>query len=255
MRTVQLIALGATAAAAFQVAPSTARRVARLSSTAEAEASAAAAPTAACKPFDASVEWKPEGMVDEAALLKDWDFPIDAETLVNRAKWVIAEPELGMRDASVLAKDFEFCAPVIGPLDTKAFLGALDGFKLEDAFPDMCENYHGFRADPLQPGRIWWATRTAATHNGKAGAITGEPTGKKLQFPPQSYSMIFNADGKVKEFTVGYPIDRRVGNTGGLGGAFGYFYGVGKPLPIPECKPYKPSRQLRFLNFLQKFAK
>jgi len=37
-------------------------------------------------------------------------------------------------------------------------------------------------------------------------------------------------------------------NTGGLGGAFGYFYGVGKPLPIPECQPYKPSFRFRMLN-------
>ena len=48
-------------------------------------------------------------------------------------------------------------------------------------------------------------------------------------------------------------------NTGGLGGAFGYFYGVGKPLPIPECQPYKPSMRFRLLNalgrFMQKFKK
>ena len=32
--------------------------------------------------------------------------------------------------------------------------------------------------------------------------------------------------------TIGfYTVDRRQGNTGGLGGAFGYFYGTGNPLP------------------------
>ena len=52
-------------------------------------------------------------------------------------------------------------------------------------------------------------------------------------------------------FNVGYVIDRTVGNTGGLGGAFGFFWATGNPLPIPECQPFKPSLQFRALNFLQ----
>ena len=47
-----------------------------------------------------------------------------------------------------------------------------------------------------------------------------------------------------------YVVDRRQGNTGGLGGAFGYFYGTGNPLPIPECQPYKPSKRFRLLNLV-----
>ena len=47
-----------------------------------------------------------------------------------------------------------------------------------------------------------------------------------------------------------YVVDRRQGNTGGLGGAFGYFYGTGNPLPIPECQPYKMSKRLRLLNLV-----
>jgi hypothetical protein len=47
-------------------------------------------------------------------------------------------------------------------------------------------------------------------------------------------------------------IDRTAGNTGGLGGAFGYFWGTGNPLPFPECQPFKGSLQLRLLGALQK---
>ena len=47
-------------------------------------------------------------------------------------------------------------------------------------------------------------------------------------------------------------IDRTAGNTGGLGGAFGYFWGTGNPLPFPECQPFKGSIQLRLLGALQK---
>ena len=47
-------------------------------------------------------------------------------------------------------------------------------------------------------------------------------------------------------------IDRTAGNTGGLGGAFGYFWGTGNPLPFPDCQPFKGSIQLRLLGALQK---
>ena len=64
----------------------------------------------------------------------------------------------------------------------------------------------------------------------------------------------FDANGMITEIGF-YTVDRRYGNTGGLGGAFGYFYGVGKPLPIPECQPFKPSFRFRFLNALAKLGK
>lgn len=207
------------------------------------------APSLKCKPYDPSADWSPKGIVDEVALLeKNWEsFPIKPEDAVNRAKWVIAEPRFGTVDDSCLAPDFEFCAPFIGPLGKADFLEALGSFKLEDAL-DITDNFHAFRADPFQPGRIWYNTRSTAIHSGKETPMLGKPTGKSLELPPQSFSIIFNEEGLVREFTVGYVMDRRIGNTGGLGGAFAFFYGVGKPLPIPECHPYKPSRRLRFFQ-------
>jgi len=80
----------------------------------------------------------------------------------------------------------------------------------------------------------------------------------ELILPPQCYHIDFDDDLKMKEFGF-YTVDRRQGNTGGLGGAFGYMYGVGRPLPIPECQPYKRSLRFRLLSFVgglaQKFSK
>lgn len=67
-------------------------------------------------------------------------------------------------------------------------------------------------------------------------------------------SVKFDDAGLVRELTVGYVIDKYQGNTGGLGGAFGFFYAVGKPLPFPECRPWKPSFQFRFFGALGKVA-
>ncbi len=71
-----------------------------------------------------------------------------------------------------------------------------------------------------------------------------------LMFPPQIHHIDFDELELVKEFGI-YSVDRRQGNTGGLGGAFGYFYGVGKPLQVPECQPYKHSSRFMMLNFLE----
>lgn len=39
-----------------------------------------------------------------------------------------------------------------------------------------------------------------------------------------------------------------VGNTDGLGGAFGLMWALGVPLPAPEGRPWSPSLQLRLFN-------
>ena len=140
----------------------------------------------------------------------------------------------------------------MGPLKKSEYLNALRNFKLLDAFPDMNNQFHFIRVDPLQTNRVWWHSRAKATHT---GPLLGKPaTNKKLELPPQANSFIFNAKGQVQEVTIGYVLDRRIGNTGGLGGAFGYFYGTGNPLPIPECYPYKKSFRFKLFSFVGELA-
>jgi len=209
-----------------------------------------------------------EDEVDEAAMLAASTFPIKPDALIDRCKEVIlAQRDIqdGSIDESIYANDFRFCAPFVGgPTPTSAddampglpkpeYLNALRGFDLLQAFPDMNNNYHAFRVDPFEPNRVWFQTRATATHTGPL--MGAEPTGKRLTLPPQAFSMTFNEQGQVTLFNVGYVIDRTVGNTGGLGGAFGFFWGTGNPLPFPECQPFKGSLQLRGLGLLQKALK
>jgi hypothetical protein len=55
----------------------------------------------------------------------------------------------------------------------------------------------------------------------------------------------FNKKGLITSFTMGYAMDRRVGNTGGLGGAFGLLAAVGVPFPYPEGHSWASSWQQR----------
>ena len=45
-------------------------------------------------------------------------------------------------------------------------------------------------------------------------------------------------------------MERSIGNTGGLGGIFGPAYAIGKPLPFPEARPWKPSKRYRALQLV-----
>ena len=188
-------------------------------------------------------------LIKTEARLAASGFPISHIMLKERLKAVLALG-VGTEDPSILRDDFEFCAPVVGPLCKDEYLGALAKFDLPSAFPDLDQQIYNINVDPFEPDRVWFMTRPIATHT---GSLFGkEPTGKSLQLPPQMNSVRFDEYGLVKELTIGYVTDRRIGNTGGLGGAFGLFYGAGQPLPIRECQPYKPSLRFRLLNFVQR---
>ncbi|KAL7435239.1 hypothetical protein ACHAXM_004532 [Skeletonema potamos] len=196
------------------------------------------------------------GEVDLTAAFATSTFPISPPDLITRAKQVLS-PQIGIgtKDSGAcLADDFEFVAAVVGPINKEEYLNALGGFKLEESF-DIKQNVFGFTVDPLQHNRVWWFDRQISKHIAPfMGVQPPTDSTTELTLPPQLFHMDFNEQGLVKEFGF-YTIDRRQGNTGGLGGAFGYFYGVGKPLPIRECQPYKPSFRFRVLSLIGKMGK
>jgi len=193
------------------------------------------------------------GEVDTEEAFAKSTFPIGPNDLIARAKSILS-PEIGVgtKDGGAcLADDFEFVAAVVGPIPKEEYLDALGSFKLEESF-DIKHNYFGFNVDPLQNNRVWFFDKQVSTHI--APFVGVEADNKVLELPPQVFHMDFNDDGLLKEFGF-YTVDRRQGNTGGLGGAFGYFYGVGRPLPIPECQPFKRSFRFRMLGLIGKLGK
>merc|ERR1712078_925897 len=148
--------------------------------------------------------------VDEEALFLASDFPIKPEDLIARSKEVLTLG-LGTKDeGACLAEAFEFCAAVVGPIGKEEYLAALGDFKLEESF-DVNAQYHMFRVDPTQTNRVWFHTRTLATHVADS-KLFGKATGKEIVNPPQCMHMDFTADGLVKEVGF-YTVDRRQGNT------------------------------------------
>jgi hypothetical protein len=190
-----------------------------------------------------------------AATVAESTFSIAPDDLIARAKQVLApDVFLGTMDGGdCLAEDFTFCAAVVGPLPKEEYLEALGTFDLDASF-DIQQNVFGFTVSPYQPNRVYWFSNAVAKMTGPFFGADPMNVKDDLVFPPQVSHLDFNEDGKVTEFGF-YTVDRQYGNTGGLGGAFGFFYGVGKPLPIPEAKPFKPSFRFRMLQWLGRLQK
>ncbi|CAK8990113.1 unnamed protein product [Durusdinium trenchii] len=189
-------------------------------------------------------------MVDEEELLRQSSFPIPPKELLQLTKkFLVSEaPEkIFSGDGTLLAENFRFVGPYIGPLDKKAFYGQRDAIDFFQSFPDASAQFHNFRVDPFQPNRVWWTVRGNGTHTGRAlpgsdaELVFGEPTGLQFENPPQACSLTFNDKGQVTKFTIGYVMDRMVGNTGGMGGFFGVLWRIGKGFPFSEGQPYAPS--------------
>ncbi|KAF5839939.1 hypothetical protein DUNSADRAFT_18220 [Dunaliella salina] len=159
-------------------------------------------------------------------------FPIKENRLIEIAKEVF-DKGVGVEDESMITPDFRFEFPVVS-LPRDKYLEAVRNFKLKEAFPNMNTHAYDWRVDPYEQNRVWFTVRNTATHTGPLRFLTTyKPTGKVVQGAPECMSLVFNEDGKVKTYTGGYVMDRRVGNTQGLGGMFGILAAIGGPVLKP----------------------
>ena len=187
--------------------------------------------------------------------------PFPETVMIQLTKGVVAS-ELGTKDPDLLAGEFTFCGPIVGPLNKKTFLDAFSSFNIRDAIPDLDENYSNFRVDPYDPYRVWYDTKAKGTRTGPLAGQEGN--GAKYFGPPEVGSMTFDDDGFCTRLTAGAVMDPTygefllflyvqccrissvflilsfpalTGNTGGLGGVFGIFYATGIPLPALTTRP------------------
>lgn len=183
--------------------------------------------------------------VDEKAMLAEKGFKIPpAELILLAKKFLVSRGGFGA-DPDLLSEDFNFIAPVVGPLSKDAFTKAIGSVDIKKAFPDFNAEFHNFQVDPFEGNRVWYIARGKGRNTGSfppfAPGVSG--TGKYVVNPPQACSLTFNEEGLVTKYTIGYVMDRDVGNTGGLGGLYGILYAIGTPLPFPEAQPWQKSPQ------------
>ena len=179
--------------------------------------------------------------LDEAVMLASKGFAIPSNQLIKLAKnFLVSRGGFGA-DPELLSPAFQFVAPVVGPLGKDEFVKAIGSVDIATAFPDFQGEFYGFSVDPLEGDRVWYTARGKGTNTGPLPPFAPVATGLSLVNPPQACSLTFDASGLVTKYTIGYVMDREVGNTGGLGGLYGVLYAIGKPLPFPEAQPWQIS--------------
>jgi len=149
-------------------------------------------------------------------------------------------------DPSMLSPSFTFEGPVVGPLGKQEFVDAIGSVDFKAAFPDYQSEFYGFHVDPFEGDRVWYTARGRGKNTGPLVPFVPETsgTGKTVVNPPQVCSITLDhSTGLITKYTIGYVVDRTVGNTGGLGGLYGILYALGRPLPFPEAKPWQKSIQ------------
>lgn len=168
------------------------------------------------------------------------------EELIAIAKqFLVSSNGLG-GDPDLLADNFTFEGPVVGPLTKDAFVKAIGSVDFATAFPNWTPQFYGFHVDPLEPemNRVWYTARGRGVNKGPLPPFAPMGTGREVVNPPQVCSLtIDHMTGLITKYTIGYVVDRTVGNTGGLGGLYGILYAIGKPLPFPEAQPWQKSWQ------------
>jgi len=200
--------------------------------------------------------WAQKHLVDEDAKRAESNVAFSPEELVAKAKTFLALNDgFAGPVGDMMADDFEFAGPVIGPLNKQRYIDSVAGFDFYKYFPDANFEMYDFRVDAFEPNRVRFTSRGTGTQMGTSddSPLFKKATGKAYVNPPQSCSIRFDEKGLVNQYTIGYVMDRQVGNTGGLGGFYGILYAVGKPFPFPEANPRKPSLRYKLFNKLGEY--
>jgi len=143
-------------------------------------------------------------------------------------------------DSDEFSEDFVFRGPFIGPLNKKDYLQTMDSFSVYESIPDISPNAWGFSVDPKDDNRVWFMVRNTGTFTGSAflpDSLNYKANGASLDGCPETFSVTFDENQKLKYLSVGYVADRFEGNTNGQGAAVGIFNAIG--LPFPKVGPFQ----------------
>jgi len=142
---------------------------------------------------------------------------------------------------SILADDFVFRGPVIGPLNKWDYVDVLDYFKIYEAFPDINPNCFGFTVDAVDPMKVRFFVKATGTYQyplggfmGKVGTAVQKPDGREYVGSTEAWSITFNDLDRmqVRCITAGYVVDRfeeqgTLCTTNGKGLTFGILNTIG----------------------------
>lgn len=127
--------------------------------------------------------------------------------------------------------EYVFRGPIIGPITGDEVKKAQQGFRVQDAYPDLETRPFGFTIDPDNPYRSYYFERWEGTNTGsvKLGPQELPPTNDAVKLPTHIMSLNWTPEGKIIYACLSSPLDRFEGTTKGSGAIFGLLVGAGLP--------------------------
>lgn len=125
--------------------------------------------------------------------------------------------------------DYVFRGPIIGPITGEEVKRTQQGFRIQDAYPDLQTRPFGFTIDPDNPYRCYYMERWEGTNTGsvKIGPTELPATNNQVQLPTHMMSVNWTPEGKIIYTCLSSPLDRFEGTTQGAGAVFGLLKGAG----------------------------
>ena len=101
---------------------------------------------------------------------------------------LLASGGIGLPEA-MLAPDFSFEGPVVGPFSKTEFLDAIGRVDFKGGFSEFKNEFYGFSVDPLEGDRVWYTARGRGINDGPFPTAELPATMKEVVNPPQVCSM------------------------------------------------------------------
>lgn len=129
--------------------------------------------------------------VDPIAEVSTFLAPFPETVMIQLVKGILTT-KLAAEDPALLAKDFTYITPSVGPIGKGKFLESYAAQEFGGFEPE----YSHFRVDPFDPYRVW---------------VDVKPVGPGLEGPPQAFSFTFDDDGFCTRITAGAVMDPSIG--------------------------------------------
>jgi hypothetical protein len=119
--------------------------------------------------------------------------PFPETVMIQLVKGILAA-NLAADDLTLLAPEFVYCSPYVGPIKKKEFLQSYARQEFGGSEPELSH----FRVDPFDPFRVW---------------VDVKPVGPGFEGPPQAYSFTFDDDGFCTRMSAGAVMDPSIGES------------------------------------------
>jgi hypothetical protein len=111
--------------------------------------------------------------------------PFPDTVMIQLAKGVVAS-NFGLDDPDLLANEFSYLEPSMGPLNKMKYLEKFSEYGVRDAVRDMDYRIMNYRVDQYNPYRIWVDTCARGTRTGPIGDKLPNVPAANYEAPPEA---------------------------------------------------------------------